>query len=79
MKTARQVFKSMSVNPMTPDTIQILNIGMLGVELAVGTDFQNNPIWGVTVVNRQTEVIDHKRSNLFYSEKEARDYIDSLA
>lgn len=70
-------------NIMTPDVLGYYKSGQYIVELAEGTGFGGDMIYGVTVVKDAVHPIEREHmfnlSKMFYDKKEATDYIDSLA
>jgi hypothetical protein len=76
--TARQIFTSVvkGTNFMTPQVIKYLKIKDGAVEISKGAGFSGEMMYGVTVVKKGEH--RHNLNNVFYSEKEAIDYIKTL-
>ena len=77
--TAREIFRKVvrGNNFITPDIIGYFLISDGAAELSKGRGILTpDPLYGVTVV--QNGAHDYDKSTVFYSEKDARDYIKSL-
>lgn len=80
---AADYYRSIDRNFMTPGVIEYVDLpDERMVELSVGKDFSNDPIYGVTVtlqpVGDEKPVWDQKDSGLFRSIEEARAHIEGL-
>lgn len=75
---AREIFKNIvkGENFMTPNVLGYYKIKNGSTELSQGEGFTGNTIYGVTVVRDNEH--NHDLSQVFYSELEAREYINSL-
>jgi len=79
--TAKQYFKQKygtDKNIFTPNVMQYTLTKALAIELSSGRGILNQPIYGVTVIDRQDPESFCKLTNLFQSESQARNYIDRL-
>lgn len=63
-------------NFMTPQILGYYKLAVGYAELSTGTGFHGDTIYGVTV---RPETPDDRRSQVFYSRREALDYIESLS
>lgn len=75
---AEAAFARMGKNFMTPNIIRYQDLpnGYM-VELSEGTGFENNPIWGVTVLNAD-RTPNHNACDMFRSLKKAERHIKKL-
>lgn len=65
-------------NMMTPDILSVVKLNDdSAAELSHGRGLFGSPVWGVTVV-WHGERFGHDYSQMFYSEDEARAYIQEL-
>lgn len=80
LKTNAKEFDSVvkGKNFMTPQILSHWISGDYICELSQGTDFDNNRIFGVTVVNGLEMTHNHELSKVFNSRKEAMLYIRML-
>ncbi len=78
MAEAERYFKSLQPNIMTPHPVTYWTTDSLLVELATGRGIGNEPIWGVTVVDRHTKELDTNRSRLFHDVDEAKRHVNEI-
>ena len=84
MKTAQNIFKMEygdSKNFMTPEILKFGKIGSnLVFELSQGTDFENEKIYGVTIVEIKEEKTLRRTdlSKVFFEKGEATKYINKI-
>lgn len=84
MKTAKEIFKmeyGNSKNFMTPEILKVGKINHnLAFELSQGTGFENEEIYGVTLVEIQGDKTTRRSdlSKMFFKKEEAIEYIDSI-
>ena len=81
MNEARTAFKNIvkGDNVITPHIRDYKYAGDLIVELSEGTGFEDEPIFGVTVVDPHEGEQVHDLSQLFWSLKEAHAHIAKLS
>lgn len=80
-KGADQLFREAfggDVNFMTPNILKRGLRGGFAYELSTGTGFQNQPIWGVTLLDRRTGEHLHEQCKCFQSREAAERYIREL-
>ncbi len=79
-ENAKQDFKKVikGTNMMTPNVLAYYYENDYAVELSEGTDFDHNRIYGVTVVNTETNQAANELSQMFHSKSDALHYISSL-
>lgn len=65
-------------NFMTPDVSGYWISGNYICEVSHGRDFNNNLIYGVTVVNGETMQAEHDLSKMFHKRKDAFNYVKVL-
>lgn len=63
---------------MTPEIVRYGQQGDYVYELSKGTGFSGEGIYGVTVVSSRTKGTRNDLNKMFYSYKEANDYINDL-
>lgn len=76
-RKARKAFKKMGVNPITPDVLRHHDAGDWGIELSTG-NILGDQVWGVSVINLETEEMVTSASKMFYSLEEAEAYISKI-
>ena len=76
-RKARRAFKKMGANFVTPDILRYHDAGDWGMELSTG-NILGNQVWGVSVINLETEKIVSDASKMFYSLEEAEAYISKI-
>lgn len=79
-RTVERVFNEVLPNPnfMTPEVLDHIRIGDYGIELALGTGFKHEPIYGVTVINLVTKSHDKNLSKCLFSKREVNAYLLEL-
>lgn len=81
MATLDKIFRSIvhGQNFMTPDVIGHYKASHYICELSTGIGFSGGHLYGVTIADTKTKKHRHDLSKCFYSEDEAKDYINSLS
>lgn len=76
---ARQAFtKLKGHNFMTPNVIEYFDLtNGLFIEVSEGTGFNNDPIFGITVINADGTQ-NHDKSTMFQSKDDAYGYVGTL-
>ena len=75
---ASVVFKSHMAGPnfMTPEPVSYGYIGQQFVyEISTGTDFLNEPMWGVSVIDKETGELQREMSELVSSRDAAYEWV----
>lgn len=75
---AREYFRDMGRNFMTPYNVQYRTVGRFAVELSEGEGFDRTPIYGVSVVDRATGEMDFELSYCFHSEAAVQWWLNEL-
>lgn len=79
--TARSLFNEVyegRKNFMTPDRIWCRFVGKFAVEIAQGRGIENQPIFGVTVLDRHTKEVRNDLCKLYQFKANAMDYAKIL-
>lgn len=74
---AKDYFKGMGPNFMTPEPIEYIDTDEYMIELSKGEGFDHEPIYGVTVATSEGTRL-YGDSQMFFSEEDAREHIDGL-
>lgn len=74
---AKDYFKNMGPNFMTPEPIEYIDTDDYMIELSKGEGFDREPIYGVTVATSGGMRL-YGDSQMFVSEEDAREHIDGL-
>ena len=80
-RQASTVFKShmKGANFMTPESVAHGFIGRRWVyEISTGTDFLNQPMWGVTVIDAETGALQREMGELVTSKQAAYELVEIL-
>ena len=75
-KSAASYFKGH--NFMTPNVIKYYNTKLYAVELSSGRGIYNQPIYGVSVIDKGTKELRPDKSTLFQHQVLAEEYIEQL-
>lgn len=65
-------------NIMTPEVLVVGTAGPYAVEVSKGTGIKQEPIYGVTVVNRHTGEPDRELSRCLFSEEQVNEFLRTL-